>query len=259
MTPEVIQFSRAKDRSQVENWVRRNVIRPWVKATGTGRSRNYNFLNLVEAAMAVALSRLGIPSAIIASATDDFRVFNHEYARGMLRIQDAATGLWRPMTAVEYDATMAPLPPVEFRSVEAEAARAEARRQGAGLRAALKKPLTDEELARAREALGHVNQRLNQWARWEIFKNPDTRDEQHSTWIFYLATEGDEHHGGWQMLEGSDGLATELLTADGAVVALPMHKIIIDLEEATGDHMLDPGETADEHVDAQEALRENDK
>ena len=35
-------------------------------------------------------------------------------------------------------------------------------------------------------------------------------------------------------------------------VVLYLHKIIIDLEEATGDHMLDGMDIVREHIDAQE-------
>ena len=60
---ELVEFSGAKDLSQVENWTRRNVIKPHVQMTGKGRGRSYNFFNLVEAAMAVELSRFRMPSA----------------------------------------------------------------------------------------------------------------------------------------------------------------------------------------------------
>ena len=98
-TPEIAELSGAQGAWQIENWTRRKIILPWVAATGTGRSRNYNFLNLVEASIAVALARFKMPSAIIATATDDFRYFTSPTTVFRVsRIKDSKTGLWRPMT-----------------------------------------------------------------------------------------------------------------------------------------------------------------
>ena len=188
-TPEIAELSGAQGAWQIENWTRRKIILPWVAATGTGRSRNYNFLNLVEASIAVALARFKMPSAIIATATDDFRYFTSPTTVFRVsRIKDSKTGLWRPMTNDESA------------DHATELARLTSSEQG---------ERRDTLLRDYREYVDDTdhdpNRLLNQRARWRRFASPDTRGEP-GVWLLCRSTEASRFDGGWEMFESGAAL-----------------------------------------------------
>jgi hypothetical protein len=84
---DVIRLTGAK-RSQVENWCRSGLIAPAAPSPGTGIARRFDFVNLVEFAVAAELSRWGMPAPKMGEATGAALTWLKDRARKRTAIDD---------------------------------------------------------------------------------------------------------------------------------------------------------------------------
>ena len=220
---------------QVEGWVRDGSIRPPLVAPGTGKRRGYNFLNLVEMAMAHALWRFRMKPAIISRATAEFRDFDSGYSRMWWPTKDDESGLWRAMTPEEEAVA-------DEQRVAADLSRTPEEKKAAEVKWAAEQAEWDAEREKAEHDPSHpmspesTREWLAQLDRWEAFKNPDTR-QPGANWFFYASdTLIADEYAGWHMSEDSSELFAPPHEESVGVV-LMMHKIISDLEAATNEHL----------------------
>jgi DNA-binding transcriptional MerR regulator len=247
---EVMGLTGAK-RPQIEYWVRKGLIRGEFEQ-GTGLPRQFVFRNLVEIAIAVELTELGVSTEAISSILDKLRYGDVETdvrtpwfvemtrrpaieppkmsrkdlreARAALKASMDATPLEERCCAELNDDGTLKLLKLLRAYIDAGVRVAQARK---ALMAVAKEHIQDHERwARENEAFHR---------RWRQFKNPRTRPQSAPFWLLARRWSSEDGKSRWLHSTLTDFHDKDDSLRDGAVIAVSLRPVLERLERATND------------------------